>query len=85
MLIAIEWELYIKNKPSEWMPIDLWPDKQNMSSISCVPFLAYQEANFSNIENSVRNYDMQMDKGEEIIDSIKNNEICEEFINYSKA
>ena len=79
----IEWETYISNKSSEWIPIDLWPDKQKMTSISCVPYLAFQEENYSNIENGIRSYDAQMFKGEEVLASIKNNDVCEMFKNYS--
>ena len=79
----IEWETHITNKPSEWIPIDLWPDKQKMTSISCVPYLAFQEENYSNIENGIRSYDVQMFKGEEVLASIKNDDVCEMFKNYS--
>jgi GR25 family glycosyltransferase involved in LPS biosynthesis len=73
----LEWET---NKS---MPIDLWPDNVNLNSISCTPFIALQEPNYSNIEKSVRDYSVQMKTSETLIASIQNNSVCEEFQNFS--
>ena len=78
----LEWETYIQTH-NESMPIDLWPDKVNLNSISCTPFIALQQPSYSDIEKDVRDYDTQMKKSEELIASIQNNSVCESFQNFN--
>ena len=77
----IEWEDHVK-KTDEHIPIDLWPDRVGLTSLSCTPFIALQEPNYSNIENTVRDYNVQMKTSEELIGSIPNNSVCEPFQNF---
>jgi GR25 family glycosyltransferase involved in LPS biosynthesis len=71
----LEWEEYVK-KNNDWIPIDLWPNKIELKSISCIPFIVLQEKGYSNIENTVRDYTPQMKVSEEYISSIPNDINC---------
>lgn len=61
---------------SGWNPIDFWPNNQHMKTISCTPFLTRQLNDFSNIENTVRNYDTQYNTSEKLIATIPNLTPC---------
>jgi hypothetical protein len=78
----LEWEEYVKTN-NVWIPIDLWPDRKNIRTVSCTPFIALQEESYSNIEKRIRDYTSQMKKSEEIIGSVINDSICEPFQNFS--
>jgi GR25 family glycosyltransferase involved in LPS biosynthesis len=78
----LEWEEYVKTN-NDWIPIDLWPDRKNIRTVSCTPFIAVQNESYSDIEKTVRNYNSQMKKSEEIIGSVINDSICEPFQNFS--
>lgn len=78
----LEYEEYVQNR-TEFTPIDWWPDTKNLKTISCTPFIALQKENYSDIEKTVRNYDPQMKRSEEIIGSVLNESVCEPFQNFS--
>jgi len=73
----IEWEEYIRIHQHEWVPIDFWPDKKELSIISCSPFIALQDVGFSSIEGVVKDLDSIYKTSEEIINSITNEENCQ--------
>ena len=72
----LEYEEFLKKNPDTWMPIDFWPDKQGLDIISCYPFLATQEVDYSNIEKQVKNLDSIYEMSENTIGSIENNVDC---------
>lgn len=78
----LEYEEYIKTH-NEWMPVDFWPDKVGLKTISCTPFIALQKENYSDIEKTVRNYDNQLETSERVIASVPNESICEPFQNFN--
>ena len=78
----LEWETYIQTH-NDWIPIDIWPQKIGLNSISCTPFIALQEASYSDIEKTVRDYNGNMKTSENVIASIQNNSACEEFQNFN--
>lgn len=71
----ISWEKNLETSDT-WNPIDFWPNKQNMKTISCTPFLTRQLNDFSNIENTVRNYDTEYNTSEKLIATIPNLTPC---------
>ena len=72
----ISWGKNLDSSPNAWNPIDFWPNKQHMKTISCTPFLTRQLNDFSNIENTVRNYDTQYNTSEKLIATIPNLTPC---------
>ena len=56
--------------------IDVWPNILNMKVISCVPFIAVQNDDYSNIENKKANYTNSFSGSEQVIASIQNNSVC---------
>ena len=80
----LEWETHINNDfvKMEEYAVDLWPNKQKLKTVSCVPMLALQTPDFSDIENKKVDYFDMIKKTESTLMSIQNNKICETFINY---
>jgi len=58
------------------IPIDGWPDKLNMITISSVPFIAVQEISYSNIGNNMSDSLKTFVETEKIIDSLENTKKC---------
>ena len=56
--------------------VDVWPNTIKMKIVSCIPFIATQESNYSNIGNNVADYDSSFKTSEHVIASIQNNSIC---------
>jgi hypothetical protein len=73
----LEWEEYSRTHQNEWIPIDFWPDRKELTIISCSPFLATQDVDFSSIEGTVKNLDSMYKTSEEVIASVPNEENCE--------
>ena len=67
----LSWEQYSKE------PIDMWPDKVNMITISCVPFLAIQEDGYSDINNNIKSLDNAFLHSEKYISEVPNLKDCE--------
>jgi GR25 family glycosyltransferase involved in LPS biosynthesis len=66
----LEWEEKMEQ------PIDMWPNHKNMKSISCVPFIAIQDTNYSNIMKHEENYDELFKISEKTIGMIENIKEC---------
>ena len=61
---------------SLWNPIDFWPNKENMKTLCCAPFLVKHTISYSNIEKKVRNYNQINNNSESIIASVPNETPC---------
>ena len=68
----LEW----KNKMEENGPIDLWLNKQNIKTVTSVPFIAVQNKGKSNIEMRNTDYTEYYRISEDIIKSIGNTKLC---------
>jgi len=66
----LEW----KNNKKE--AIDVWPNIIKMKIVSSLPFIATQDEDFSNINNSTANYEDIFKTSENVIASIQNNSAC---------
>jgi GR25 family glycosyltransferase involved in LPS biosynthesis len=67
----LEW----KNNTNQ--AIDIWPNIIQMKIISSSPFIATQDEDFSNINNSKANYESIFKTSENVIASIQNNSACD--------
>ena len=56
--------------------IDIWPNILNMKVISCIPFIAVQNGDYSNIVNKNTDYNNSFNGSEQVISSIQNNSAC---------
>jgi len=72
----LEYEEYMRTHQNVWIPVDFWPDKKELTIISCSPFIALQDVDFSSIEGTVKNLDSIYQTSEEIISSIPNETQC---------
>ena len=79
----LEYEEYLNKHPNEWMPVDFWPDKKELKIITCSPFLATQEVDYSDIEKTEKNLDAMYENSESIINAVHNESICEPFQNFT--
>lgn len=70
------YDKYLEWKNNKHEPIDIWPNIINMKILSSTPFIATQEEDFSNINNSNANYHSIFKTSENIIASIQNNSAC---------
>ena len=73
----LEWEEYMRTHSQEWIPVDFWPDKKELTIITCSPFIALQDVDFSSIENTVKDLDSTYKTSAEIIASIPNEDSCQ--------
>lgn len=69
------------NKYLEWeveqeSPIDMWPDKVGLRTISCVPFIAIQENNHSDIRGYEYNYNKVFKNSEKRMKVNRNTRSC---------
>jgi len=69
----LEW----KNDIDKNGAVDVWPNTMKMKIISSSPFIATQDEDFSNINNSAANYKSMFKTSENIIASIQNNSVCD--------
>lgn len=56
--------------------VDIWPNTMKMKIISCIPFIASQNEDYSNINNVIANYKLMFETSENLIASIENNLVC---------
>jgi GR25 family glycosyltransferase involved in LPS biosynthesis len=68
----LEW----KNDIDKNGAVDVWPNTIKMKIISCIPFIATQESDYSDIDNTERTYNHIFKNSEEVISSIQNNSVC---------
>ena len=66
----LEWEDNMDNA------IDNWPDKMNMVTVSCTPFIAIQEISYSDISKSKSDSVHTFTHSEKEIASVQNNLVC---------
>jgi hypothetical protein len=79
----LEYEDYLNKHPNEWMPVDFWPDKKNLRIITCSPFLAVQEVDYSDIDGTQKDPNAMFEVSESIISNVDNQSICEPFQNFT--
>ena len=68
----LEW----KNDIDKNGAVDVWPNTIKMKIISCIPFIASQNEDYSNINNTTANYKSMFKTSENLIASIQNNLVC---------
>ncbi len=68
----LEW----KNDIDKNGAVDVWPNTIKMKIVSCIPFIATQESDYSDIGKTEINYSSDFKKSEEVISSIQNNSVC---------
>jgi hypothetical protein len=63
--------------------VDFWPDKKELRIITCSPFLAIQEVDYSDIEKVEKNLNAMYETSESLIKTVDNETICEPFQNFT--
>ena len=79
----LEYEEYLNKNPTEWVPVDFWPDRKELKIITCSPFLAIQEVDYSDIEKVEKNLNAMYETSESLIKTVDNETICEPFQNFT--
>ena len=64
------------------LAIDRWPNLINMKRVMCVPSIAIQDEDYSDIEKRDVNYTTLIKKSEEIVGMVENNIMCETYNNF---
>ena len=72
----LEYEEFLKKNPDTWMPVDFWPDKKELDIVSCYPFIAVQEVDYSDVEKEVKDLDSIYKISENTIGSVENKSYC---------
>lgn len=70
----LEWESYIEKNQ---LAIDIWPNLIDMKRVICVPSIAIQDADYSDIEKKNVNYLLQIQTSENVVSMFTNNISCE--------
>lgn len=79
----LEYEEYLNKNPTEWVPVDFWPDRKELKIITCSPFLAIQEVDYSDIEKVEKNLNSVYERSESLIKEVDNETVCEPFQNFT--